>query len=250
MQTERDRGGEIRRQLNVLVRLATLDRERDGGQSLIDRVPTLVGARRKEAEALLAAEGRAQEALTAARKAVDVAELDLRSRSEHIAKLELQLNTAKSNAEYQGLQSQIQRLRDESSRQEDETLAVYDRIETLESDLAAARARTKAKQAELADFEAVCQKDADEARSEIEATDERRASMLQDLPADVRATYERLREAREGVAIVPIEAGTCSGCGIALTPNTRARVLGCSAIITCDSCQRILYEPQSLRDPG
>lgn len=250
MQTERDSGNETKRQLTVLVRLSSLDKERDANQRMIDRVPEMIRAREADYAAAQAAEKKAHDEQLLARKAVDAAELDLNSRGEQVTRLEVQLNTAKSNVEYQGLQSQITKLRELSSKQEDDTLTLFEQIEALDRAILAAKAVTAAKKKEFDEFVAVCAKDEEEARAEIASTNERREAMMSELTSDLRATYERLREAREGVAIVPLEGTSCSGCGMGMTPNTRSRILGASAIVQCDSCQRILYEPQALRDPS
>lgn len=255
MQTERSSGSgsggpgnETKRQLAVLVRLASLDKDRDANQRMIDRIPEMIKAREADYTAAQAAEQKAHDDQVLARKAVDEAELDLNSRGEQVTRLEVQLNTAKSNVEYQGLQSQIEKLREASSKQEDEILAFFDRIEALDKAIEAAAAVTAAKKKEFDEFVAVCKTDEVEARAELEKTNERRESMMTGLDADVQSTYEKVREAREGDPLAVLEGSSCSGCGMSLTPNTRSRVLGAASVVHCDSCQRILYAPQALQD--
>ena len=52
--------------------------------------------------------------------------------------------------------------------------------------------------------------------------------------------YTRLVKGR-GVAVVAVKDGSCSGCGISLTPQSFAEVRRNDRMFTCASCSRILY---------
>ncbi|MBI4881087.1 MAG: hypothetical protein HY812_15735 [Planctomycetes bacterium] len=243
MEAERDPGsvGGPRRHLTVLVRLQDLDRERDSNQRLLGQTGGIVAARAELLDGARTAVAQVQEALKKARLAADEAELELRAHAEKVSKLELQLNTAKTNQEYQALQAHLAKVKGESSREEESTLALYERIEALEGDLARERERLRRLESEHQEFVLACERDRARAERELASTDERRAALLAELPRDLRASYERVRAARDGVAIVPCEERTCTGCGVSVSANEITRLLALSQIVYCDSCQRILY---------
>lgn len=245
---DRDTAGP-RRHLIVLVRLQSLDRERDANRRRVDQTAPLVAARRQKVDAAKAAQAQAQEELKRARMKAHEAEVDLREQSENIRRLELQLNTAKTNQEYQALQSHIGRIREQTASEEESTLALYEEIETREAAVARAAERLVALEREYQEFVATCESDSATAEAELAGTEDRRQALLDELPADIRATYERVRTAREGVAIVPSEDRCCSGCGVRIRPNDYARLMSASQIITCESCQRVLYLPEALSAP-
>lgn len=238
--------GSVRRQLVVLVRLQALDRERDRSRQLIEQAERLIGQRKALVDAAAADVARAQEELKRARMTAHEREVDLRSRSDEVRKLELQLNTARTNQEYHALQGHIQRLKDEASRQEDETLGLYDQIEALQHKVAATEERKKRTEAEYVAYADKCRAECAEAAIAISAAEAPRAALMEELPPEIQATYERLRAARDLVAVVALEDRCCGGCGLKLTNNDVARLLGAKEIIYCDSCQRVMFAPLAL----
>lgn len=250
MEAPHDQASRTREHLTVLVRLARLDRDRDANVRLIENSARVQAARRGELDEAAKRLERARHDLTRARADVDRAELELRSRADQVRKLELQQNTAKSNQEYQALLQQIQRLKTESSAEEDKGLQLYDRIETMTGQVKAEEGRVVEREREFEQFVATYCRDEEAARQELQQTEQRRNALLAELPPDLRATYDRVRSAREGVALAPVEGRTCTGCGMSLTPNAYSRIRGMSSVITCDSCQRILYEPAVLVVPA
>ncbi|HET6846224.1 MAG TPA: C4-type zinc ribbon domain-containing protein [Anaerolineales bacterium] len=61
------------------------------------------------------------------------------------------------------------------------------------------------------------------------------------LRAAWRDSYDGLRRARRGVAVVAIEDGACGACGTALTPAMQQNVRHAQELTYCPSCGRILY---------
>ncbi len=236
-----------RRQLVVLVRLQRLDRERDVHERLISQTEPIIRAREKSLHDARELTKASYENLKHAKAKAHDAEVDLKANAERIQKLELQLNTAKTNQEFHALQSHINKLKSEAAAEEDSTLVLYDEIEHKENLVRRAEEKVKTLTAEFETFKKTCENDRDEAQKDLEETAERRQMLLAELPPDMRAEYERVRKARDGVAIVPCEDRTCSGCGFSVTPNDHARMMAASQIVHCDSCQRILYVPEALK---
>ena len=233
--------------LIILIRLQSLDRERDSNQRLVDQTEGLITARVARLETARKAIEEANAELRKGKIAAHEAEVDLKGRSDEVRKLELQLNTAKTNQEYTALQNHIGKLRDASSREEEETLVLYDRIEELEGQVAAAT--KKAHDLELAcdEFRKTCEEDQASAQAELAKTNERRNALLAELPADLRSGYELLRRNRDGIAVVACESRCCSGCGVRVKPNDLAHMTTVSQIVYCESCQRVLYSPEALQ---
>ena len=236
-----------KKSLIVLVRLQTLDLERDDHQRLIDKTPEILAARQAAVDEAANTVARAHENLTRARATVHEFEVDLQAASDEIKRLEGQMNSAKSNTEYQAFTQRIARIKEESAAKEDDGLELYDRIEALEAGEKAAISAKAASEAELKTFAAECEVDCKAAAEAIAATDDRRRQLLQELPSELSENYERVRRARGGRVVAAVEGRICSSCGINLRPNDVAKLHGCKEIVSCDSCQRILYLPEALR---
>jgi predicted nucleic acid-binding Zn-ribbon protein len=90
----------------------------------------------------------------------------------------------------------------------------------------------------VADIEA--ELDAEEAR-----TVPQRAALAAALPADLLATYERLRARLGGVAVATLEGNRCGGCHLTLpaTELDALRRAPADAIVRHEECGRILVRP-------
>ena len=58
--------------------------------------------------------------------------------------------------------------------------------------------------------------------------------------------YNHIRGRGKPDAVVPVVAGHCGSCQINLTPGLILEVSKLKSLVTCESCQRILYKPELL----
>jgi predicted nucleic acid-binding Zn-ribbon protein len=68
-----------------------------------------------------------------------------------------------------------------------------------------------------------------------------RAPLVADLPADLVALYDKIRE-QSGIGAALLRFGRCEGCRLDLSGSERARVKGLPAdeVVRCEECRRIL----------
>jgi predicted nucleic acid-binding Zn-ribbon protein len=67
-----------------------------------------------------------------------------------------------------------------------------------------------------------------------------RAERVVDVPPPLLKRYEAIRAAKHGVGLARIQKGRCGACNTSLPRNTVIAVQETDAIITCESCGRIL----------
>ena len=172
-------------------------------------------------------------------------ELELRSREKEIEKLLGQQNAARTNQEYRALGDHAERLRKECSAFEDRILEGMSGIEAAESELKELEAVHAELRAERESFEGQWQRDAkeyDEELARIRAERDRHAASL---PKPALEIYERVLRGRNGEAVVAVTGRVCGGCQMTLLPNDLARLRGGADLVTCKSCERILYFPEA-----
>jgi predicted nucleic acid-binding Zn-ribbon protein len=61
------------------------------------------------------------------------------------------------------------------------------------------------------------------------------------IDAATLARYEQIRARRGGVAVIEARQGTCQGCRVQLPPQLYNELFRGVEMLTCQSCQRILY---------
>jgi uncharacterized protein len=75
-----------------------------------------------------------------------------------------------------------------------------------------------------------------------------RKPLVADLPADLVALYEKIRESSGGIGAALVRHGRCGGCRLELAGADRARVKSAPAdeVVRCEECRRIMVRtPES-----
>jgi len=69
-----------------------------------------------------------------------------------------------------------------------------------------------------------------------------RQPLVADLPAELIALYDKIREASGGLAAAMVRGGRCGGCRLELSGSERARVKAAppDEVVRCEECRRIM----------
>lgn len=83
-------------------------------------------------------------------------------------------------------------------------------------------------------------------KTELEAERKHREEIFAQLPKQAASIYNRLvTRIRDGVAVAEVRNGACSACFMSLRPQMLVDIKVSKNIMTCESCNRILYIKQS-----
>lgn len=121
--------------------------------------------------------------------------------------------------------------------------ALEAQVQGLEADLAALAADQAAAQAQFDELHAVFLEEHGnqvEGRKLLQARQAELEAAL--APAEV-ARFHRIAQVRQGRAVVPVEAGACTGCRVKLRGPLMATLREGRTLVVCESCQRFLYLP-------
>lgn len=174
-------------------------------------------------------------------------ETEMRSLDERAEQLREQMNLARTNKEYKTFLTEVNTVKTERSRVEDDSLAQMAKADELKAQLAA----LETSRAERDKVRAVAASDRDARQAEIqqrlnELTSERER-LVKDVPADALARYTRLLHTREDAAMAPVEIVdvkrheyTCGACMMSVPMEVSISLLR-GHLTTCASCQCILY---------
>jgi hypothetical protein len=175
----------------------------------------------------------------------DRGELDIKKNQADIDKLQVALNTAKTNQEYQILKEQIERLRGKSSQIEEavlERLGILDRMgeerKAAESAVAAVTKELSSRQSELDSF-------LGELRIKADALEGQRKAKIQEVAKDALQLYEKVLSRYHDSALAMVENRVCQGCHRSVTTQAISELLMGKDLIQCRNCLRILYLPEN-----
>lgn len=150
--------------------------------------------------------------------------------------------------ELEALQHELASLARRQNELEDTELELMERREQAQATLDAVQARLAAASTERDDAE----RRRAEALHGLAKDEEFRVSgrrpLVADLPADLVALYEKVRESSGGLGAAMLRAGRCEGCRLELSGSERGRVRAAEPdeVVRCDECRRILVRtPES-----
>jgi uncharacterized protein len=143
--------------------------------------------------------------------------------------------------ELASLQQEVQHLRAQQTRKEEQALEVMDAAETLQE--MAQRKSDALNQAEQAwqqeNAVLIARRDSLQARQQ--ELQKKRTHLAANVEADVLSRYEMLKRVKQGRAVSKVEQNACQWCRVILTPSQLQRVRISGELQHCTNCGRILY---------
>ncbi|MCA8951431.1 MAG: hypothetical protein KDE27_18125 [Planctomycetes bacterium] len=224
-----------------LLELQKVDQEIASLTKDINSLPAEESKRRKKLDELERRTAVAKERLTKTELDTRALENAIRGSDNEIKKLNERLATVRNNAEYQATLFQIEAVRKERDATQEECLRLIENLDPHKADFNAAQAaedeERKVFEGFLAEAAALRESRAG-AIAEVEA---RRQAVADQVNEELLAQYEGLFKTRDGMAVCAVEDTFCQGCYNKITMNDVAKLMGKSSVVTCGSCQRILY---------
>ena len=207
----------------------------------LDRVPKDEARAKERLAGDEAAVRKAKEEVQANEVEIKKVELDVGTRKTTIARLKTQQFETRKNDEYQALGNEIVRYEKDVDGLETKELELMERADGLRSTLASAEqalAKTKGLVDEDLARLAERRKRVTAEATEVKAERDRLAA---NAPESLMPLYERLLKIKNGLAVVPVSGGKCSGCHIKLVASTLVKVNSGTEGVQCESCGRLLY---------
>jgi hypothetical protein len=231
--------------LRALLDLQEVDRDLFRVQQELRRLPVERDARQAELDRIAAqgSEKRAQAKLLRVRiKELEDQATIARQRQR---KVEHELGQARADVQLLAYyEHQIKSLRREVSNDEEEGLRLLEQAEALDSEASQIEARHAEARANFAALSANIEREmavAEERRAKLAAERARRVG--DSVPPEALATYERLLQSREGVALSLLDGRQCQTCFMDVPPNLVIRIQRARELVPCPSCDRILFLP-------
>ena len=158
-----------------------------------------------------------------------------------ISKYKEQLFLVTTNREYDALTAEIEFNETAIKEAEDQVLQSEEETERLSKAHEDSEKNIENMEKKLEDAKtslATTQKETEEEKSELEA---KREESVKQVPRNFYSVYQRVRKARNGLAVVPMLRDACSGCHNRVIPQKRVDIYKKNQVITCDYCGRFLY---------
>jgi len=203
----------------------------------------------KQIDAIHAALADAKKILETLKAKADVTKKDLRTKEKDLdvvtakrAKAEARLWEVKNNTEYSAVLAEIEAIKQDKAKGEEEILALMELQERLVVEVREAEARFTTREEQARKDEAVVRQRLAEVEAELAVVRAERDSRARELPRPLLADYEKILKARGGIAVVAMNsAAVCGGCRVSIRPQAIQELKAAHAPMICESCGRYLY---------
>lgn len=207
----------------------------------------------RQIEAIQAALAEAQKSVETIKAKADTTRKDLRTKEKDLevvtakrTKAEGRLWEVKNNTEYSAVLLEIEAIKQEKAKGEEEILGLMEIQERLAVEGREADVRLKARQEQAQQDEAVVRKKLAAVEKELAALRADRNSRARELPRPLLADYEKILKARSGIAVASVNASAiCGGCRMAIRPQAIQELKAAQAPMICENCGRYLYWQES-----
>jgi hypothetical protein len=207
----------------------------------------------RQIEAIQAALAEAQKSVETIRAKADTTRKDLRTKEKDLevvtakrTKAEGRLWEVKNNTEYSAVLSEIEAIKQEKAKGEEEILGLMEIQERLAVEGREADVRLKAREEQAQQDEGVVRKKLAVVEKELAALRADRNSRARELPRPLLADYEKILKARSGIAVASVNASAiCGGCRMAIRPQAIQELKAAQAPMICENCGRYLYWQES-----
>jgi uncharacterized protein len=236
----------LKEQIQLLEQLQEVDNQIDRYQNDLDRLPTEVQELARNLVVIRREMSEAREKSPEIEKELRRKESDLATEQEKIKRSERRLLAIKNQKEYNALSREVKLGKKVASEIEEAILNFMTEIESLKQTV-------DKKEKDYENFEKAFLKKKSEsevagvqAKEALVSLGQERDKITSALERDLLKKYQTVRQAR-GSAIAEVKNGSCTGCNIAIPAQLGIRVLKQEEMITCPSCQRILYvKPENI----
>ena len=175
-------------------------------------------------------------------------ELELKQEIERLKKSQDKLFQVKTNKEYQAALKEIEEIKQHNSDIETEILICMEEIDTLTQRLKEAEIEYQNWAKKFEEQKSYLTQELERSKQELQNQQTLRSQIIELIEPELLKKFELIKERRQGLAVVAIQNGLCTGCNINIPPQKILEIRKSNnAIMYCPFCNRIIYfeEPNS-----
>jgi len=225
--------------LDLLVKIQKLDDDIKTTQSRIEKIPLERATLEKEIEKAQRNVIEKQTRIQNIRKDYKMKEGDLAENENKTNKLNQQTFAVKTNEEYRAIINEIDYLKQENKRIEDEMINLLEEEEKLKNTIDKTEDETEDFVSKRTSEIIELKKNEEELTEKSEQLQMSFDEHYNELPKNIRELYRNIKKVR-GKVVCLIRDETCTGCYANLTPQFLNELKRGKEILLCDSCGRIL----------
>lgn len=158
-----------------------------------------------------------------------------------LSRYQEQLMDVKTNREYRAMRHEIAGVRTQISSKEDEILEIMLAMDELEDQTREARRQAEERASEVSSRRKELETFAASSDTNMAGFEQEKSRLERDLPEPLLEQYRRIASVNNGQALARVTAQSCQACNVRLRPQLFTEVKSGLKVLTCETCNRILY---------
>ncbi|RMF09788.1 MAG: hypothetical protein D6762_02865 [Candidatus Neomarinimicrobiota bacterium] len=227
--------------IDKLVELQEIDSQLQELEALLGNLPEKVAELKAEEERLTHSVTTQRNRLKEIAVQLGKNELEIQSCRENIDKHKDQLSLVNSNRQYDAMMAEIEHLQSLLDQLETQNLELLEEKSEIETHLSSEEETLQSLSADLSERREKLEKRYAATAAEKEELLAAREAKVQEIDKPYLRQYDRVYQARDGLAVVPANGNACQGCGAVVPPQIMAEIKKGSRLHSCDVCGRFLY---------
>lgn len=189
-----------------------------------------------------------KEALTALEeklKAIQVdrkaKELELKTQEDEAAKANAQLSQIKTNKEYSAKITEIEYIKADQSIFEEKILISFEESDVVTSEIEKEKVKVSEEEKNYLAKKKETEDDIGVIEDRVKVLQSQHEQATPGISNEYLSRYERILKHKDGLALVPVDGGSCGGCNMNVTPQQVNEIKMNDQLVICEMCSRILY---------
>lgn len=160
---------------------------------------------------------------------------------ESLKKTRDRLLEVKTNKEYHAMLKEIEVTEEKNSKIEDEIIYVLEEIDRVREGLKTSEDELIAYRLKYEKEKTKIDEEMNSVDSELLASQKKIDNVREKIDTDIFERYEIIKARRNGLAVVSVWNGTCSGCHVNVPPQMYNELQRSEDLMLCPNCNRIIY---------
>ena len=166
---------------------------------------------------------------------------DVESFKDKLSKYKTQLMEVKTNKEYQAMLHEIENTNQEIRTIEDQILEQMMKVEESEQQLGEAKQKLSTQESLLSKKRDELESSGLKIQGNIDQLKDEKDQLEKQIQDELLQQYKKIALARNQIALAEAKNQSCQACHVRLRPQLFNEIKTNQKIITCESCNRILY---------
>lgn len=237
-------------QLKLLVELQTIDLDMDQNEQVMKQIRHQIQEHRSILDKLTADLDVQRNSLFETSTLKTQRQDELKEAEERAAKSKDRMMHVSGQKEYNALEKELDQFKRKTDETREQLEHLKDDIERAEKSISEKEEKIRTLQKEISEAEAEAQGRMMSLEGKLGALQTQRATASKIVKQHVIRRYDFIRKRLGGKAIVPVtrESEACSGCCMRLAPQLYIELQRGNNLVTCPTCQRILYFEEHLHE--